>query len=101
MKRPLGDRVLVRRKKAEDTTQGGIIIPGSAQTELNEGVVLAVGGGYYDKQGNWNDLEVQEGEVVEFSKFGGVKVSISDYSPDGKKEELLVLKESEILLRNV
>lgn len=101
MKVPLGNRVLVRRKQADTKTESGLFIPEVAQTELFSGVVLAVGAGEVDQYGATTPLEVQVGEEVEFSKFGGVKVSISDYSADGKKEELLVLKESEILLRDV
>ena len=43
--RPLGDRVIVRRNDEEETTEGGIVIPGSAAEKPSQGEVLAVGPG--------------------------------------------------------
>ena len=40
--RPLHDRVLVRRKEEEETSAGGIVLPGSAQEKPNQGEVVAV-----------------------------------------------------------
>ena len=41
--RPLYDRVVVRRKEEEQTSAGGIVLPGSAQEKPNQGEVVAVG----------------------------------------------------------
>ena len=43
--RPLGDRVLVKRTDEEQTTEGGIVLPGSAAEKPSQGEVLAVGPG--------------------------------------------------------
>jgi len=43
--RPLGDRVLVKIKDAEDTTEGGILLPLTAQSKPQGGEVVAVGEG--------------------------------------------------------
>ena len=40
---PLGDRVLIQRVAAEESTKGGIILPDSAKEKPREGVVLAEG----------------------------------------------------------
>ena len=38
---PLGDRVLVKRSDEEETTAGGIVLPGSAAEKPSQGEVLA------------------------------------------------------------
>lgn len=43
--KPLGDRVLVKLKNAEEKTDGGILLPSSAQTKPQGGEVVAVGEG--------------------------------------------------------
>ena len=35
--RPLYDRVVVRRNEEEETSAGGIVLPGSAQEKPNQG----------------------------------------------------------------
>ena len=42
---PLGDRVLVKRSDEEETTAGGIVLPGSAAEKPSQGEVLAIGPG--------------------------------------------------------
>jgi len=88
--RPLHDRVLVRRAEAETKTAGGIIIPGTAEEKPAEGVVVAVGKGYVNDNGEVRALDVKEGDKVVFSKWAGTEVKI-----DG--EELMVMKESDII----
>ncbi|GMT47109.1 MAG: hypothetical protein IEMM0007_0675 [bacterium] len=46
--RPLHDRVLLRVEKEEKTT-AGIIIPDTAKERPKEGVIVAVGPGYYEE----------------------------------------------------
>lgn len=43
--KPLGDRVLVKIKTAEEKTVGGILLPTTAQTKPQGGEVVAVGEG--------------------------------------------------------
>lgn len=43
--KPLGDRVLVKIKAAEEKSVGGILLPSSAQTKPQGGEVVAVGEG--------------------------------------------------------
>ena len=38
---PLGDRVLVKRTDEEETSEGGIVLPGSAAEKPSQGEVLA------------------------------------------------------------
>ena len=85
---PLGERVLVRRVQEAETVRGGIIIPDTAKEKPQEGVVVAVGTGRYDK-GQHLPMTVKEGDRVLFGKYSG-----SDIKIDG--EEFLILKEEEI-----
>ena len=88
---PLGDRVLVRRTDEEETSEGGIVLPGSAAEKPSQGEVLAVGPGKANDKGEIQAVPVKAGDMVVFGQYAGsntVKV-------DG--EELVVLNENDIL----
>ena len=88
---PLGDRVLVRRTDEEETSEGGIVLPGSAAEKPSQGEVLAVGPGKTLDNGEVQAVAVKAGDMVVFGQYSGsntVKV-------DG--EELVVLNENDIL----
>ena len=86
---PLHDRVLLRRVEETETVRGGIIIPDTAKEKPQEGIVLAVGTGKFEK-GQTIPLAVKDGDRVLFGKYAGTEIKI-----DG--EELLILREEEIL----
>ena len=86
---PLHDRVLIRRVEEAETVRGGIIIPDSAKEKPQEGIVLAVGTGKFEK-GQTIPLAVKVDDRVLFGKYAGTEIKI-----DG--EELLILREEEIL----
>ena len=88
--RPLHDRVIVRRKEEEETSAGGIVLPGSAKEKPNQGEVLAVGNGKVLDNGDTRALDVKVGDVVVFGKYAG-----SD-TIDVEGEELVILSESDI-----
>jgi chaperonin GroES len=85
---PLHDRILLRRVAEAETVRGGIIIPDTAKEKPQEGIVVAVGIGRYEK-GQTIPLAVKEGDHVLFGKYAGSEIKI-----DG--EELLILKEDEV-----
>ncbi|MET0155615.1 MAG: co-chaperone GroES [Rickettsiales bacterium] len=87
---PLHDRVLVQRLEDESTTAGGIIIPDTAKEKPTRGKVVAVGKGGRSDSGNIIPLEVKEGDVVFFAKWGGTEVKIEG-------QEYLIMKESDII----
>lgn len=73
--RPLNDKVIVRPLTADEegtTSASGIIIPDSAKKEKPEqGIVIAVGPGKFDEDGEKRiPLDVKEGDRVVFSKYG-------------------------------
>jgi chaperonin GroES len=88
--RPLQDRVIVRRVKAEEKTKGGLIIPDTAKEKPVEAVVLAVGNGKVLEDGTVRKLDVVEGDRVLFGKYTGSEVKL-----DG--EDALILREEDIL----
>jgi chaperonin GroES len=88
--RPLHDRVVVRRLKAEEKTAGGIIIPDTAKEKPMEGEVIAVGPGARDEAGKLVPLDVKDGDHILFGKWSGTEVKL-----DG--EELLIMKETDIM----
>ena len=87
---PLHDRVLVRRIESEEKTKGGLIIPDSAKEKPAEGLIVAVGAGAKDEDGDRIAMDVKAGDRVLFGKWSGTEVTV-----DG--EELLIMKESDIL----
>ena len=87
---PLGDKVVVRRLEAEERTQGGIVLPDSAQEKPAEGRILSVGDGQQLPDGTRVEMQVSEGDRVMFASYAGTEVGI-----DG--DELLIMRESDIL----
>ena len=79
--KPLEERVLVQPLEAEQTTASGLVIPDTAKEKPQEGRVVATGPGRIDDKGNRVPLDVAEGDVVIFSKYGGTEVKYdgSDY----------------------
>ena len=88
--RPLHDRVVVRRIRAEEKTSGGIIIPDTVQEKPMEGEVIAVGPGARNEQGHVVELDVKKGDRILFGKWSGTEVKLSG-------EEFLIMKESDIM----
>lgn len=88
--RPLGDRILVKRIEAEETTQGGIIIPDNAKEKPMRAKVVAAGPGKTLSNGKVWPLSVKEGETVFFRQYAGSEMSI-----EGQNH--LILREDEVL----
>ncbi|XP_060188527.1 20 kDa chaperonin, chloroplastic-like [Lycium barbarum] len=87
--KPLGDRVLVKIKTAEEKTVGGILLPVSAQSKPNGGEVVAVGEGHSAGKTKV-DISVKTGAQIIYSKYAGTEVEF-----DGSKH--LILKEDDIV----
>ena len=51
MLQPIGDRVIVKVKKEEEETVGGIVLASNAKKKPTEGEVVAVGEGAYASNG--------------------------------------------------
>jgi len=91
--KPLGDRVVIQPKKAEEKTSSGIYLPSTASKEKPiSGVVVAVGGGK-TIDGNKIPLEVKVGDNVIYSEYAGTEIKVND-------EKYLIVREDDILAIN-
>jgi chaperonin GroES len=89
--KPLGDRVVIKKMEAEETTKSGIVLPGSAKEKPQIAEVVAVGpGGIVD--GKEVKMEVKVGDKVIISKYSGTDVKIDD-------QEYTILRQSDILAK--
>jgi chaperonin GroES len=89
--KPLGDRVVIKPRKPEEKTAGGIYLPETANKDKPLiGEVLAVGSGKLMEDGKRAPMEVKKGDEVIFSKYAGTEIKI-----DG--QEYLIMREEDIL----
>ena len=72
--KPLADRIVIKSLEAEQTTASGLVIPDTAKEKPQEGEVLAVGPGRIDDKGNRVPLDVNVGDRVIYSKYGGTEI---------------------------
>ena len=87
--KPLGDRIVAEVMEEEQTTASGIVLPDTAQEKPQRAKVLAVGSGHYEF-GHHVPLEVEVGDEILFSKYGGTEIK------EGGRD-YLILRESDIL----
>lgn len=71
--KPLGNRVLIERSKAQ-TSKGGILLPETAKEKPKEGTVVATGPGKTDENGKVIPLQVKVGDKVLFSSYAGTEI---------------------------
>ena len=91
---PLGDRLIVEALDEEETTTSGIVLPDTAKEKPQRGRVLAVGPGPRDEDGNFIKMELEEGDEIIFSKYGGTDIKLGS-------DEYLILRESDVLAKVV
>ena len=91
---PLGDRIIVEVLDEESTTASGIVLPDTAQEKPQRGKVLAVGPGPRDEDGEYISMDLEEGDEIIFSKYGGTEIKIG-------ADEVLILRESDVLAKVV
>ena len=88
--RPLGDKVLVQRVEAQNTTAGGIVLPDTAKEKPQRGEVVSVGDGKITEDGTKQKMQVKKGDMVLFTSYAGTEIKI-----EGK--EYLIMSESDIM----
>ncbi|MBP3811401.1 MAG: co-chaperone GroES [Clostridiales bacterium] len=87
--KPLGDKVVIKKLKAEETTKSGIILASAAQEKPQVAEIIAVGpGGVID--GNEIKMEVTVGQKVIIRDYAGTTVKL-----DG--EEVIIVRQEDIL----
>ena len=87
--KPLGDRVIIKRDEAETVTASGLYLAQAATEKPQSGIVVAVGEGKLDKDGNLVKVPVAVGDKVLYGKYGGTEIKV-----DG--EEVLIVRADEI-----
>jgi len=88
--RPLYDRIVVRRKAAQDKTASGLYIPDTNKEKPQEAEVIAVGEGKFNDQGNRMKLDVKKGDIILIGKYSGTEIKLDDV-------EYTILREDEVL----
>jgi len=92
--KPLGDRVVIQPKKAEEKTASGLYLPSTASKDKPiTGVVVAVGSGRANKDGVKVPLEVKVGDNVIYSEYAVTEIKIHE-------EKYLIVREDDILAIN-
>jgi chaperonin GroES len=89
---PLGDRLIVEALEEEETTASGIVLPDTAKEKPQRGRVMAVGPGGRDEDGNYIAMDLEVGDEIIYSKYGGTEVKVGN-------DEYLVLRESDVLAK--
>jgi chaperonin GroES len=86
---PLADRVVVKPLEESEQMRGGLYIPDTAKEKPQQGDVVAVGPGRFEKDKRV-PMDVKVGDKVLYGKYSGTEVTL-----DG--EQYLILRESDIL----
>jgi chaperonin GroES len=88
--KPLGDRIIVKPKEDDtSTTPSGLVIPDTAKEKPQLGDVMAVGPGEF-QDGERLPLDVKEGDIVVYSKYGGTEIKFEG-------QEFLILSSRDVL----
>src|SRR3989339_31669 len=88
--KPMGDHVIVKAKKEEET-KGGIILPATVDKDRPEqGEVVAVGPGKVLENGQRCSMDVTVGQGVVFKKYAPDEVKVEG-------EEHLVIRMDDII----
>ena len=90
MRKPLGERVVLKVQKGEEQAMGGIVIASNAKEKPTTGEVIAVGNGRILDNGQRVEPEVKVGQSVVFDKYAGSEVKYEG-------EEYLVIRENDII----
>ena len=86
---PLADRVMVKALEETEQMRGGLFIPDTAKEKPQQGEIIAVGPGRYEKNVRV-PMELKTGDKVLYGKYSGSEVTIDN-------EQYLILRESDVL----
>ena len=86
---PLSDRVVVKSLEETEQMRGGLYIPDTAKEKPQQGEIIAVGPGRYEKDKKV-PMELKVGDKVLYGKYSGSEVTIDN-------EQYLILRESDVL----
>ena len=83
--KPLGARVVIKKMDAEEKTEAGLLLSGTAKAKPHKEEVLYVGPGTNDEP-----IELKVGDLVIFSRYGGNELKY-------KGEEYTIISQKDIL----
>jgi len=86
---PLSDRVVVKASEETEQMRGGLFIPDTAKEKPQQGEIIAVGPGRYEKDVRV-PMELKVGDKVLYGKYSGTEVTIDN-------NQYLILRESDVL----
>src|SRR6478609_4267899 len=86
---PLADRVVGKALEATEQMRGGMYIPDTAKEKPQQGEIIAVGPGRFEKDKRV-PMDFKGGDRVLYGKYSGTEVTIDN-------EPLLILRESDVL----
>jgi chaperonin GroES len=86
---PLADRVVVKALEETESMRGGLYIPDTAKEKPQQGEIVAVGPGRFEKDKRV-PMEVKVGDKVLYGKYSGTEVTIEG-------DVYLILRESDVL----
>jgi chaperonin GroES len=86
---PLADRVVVKALEDTEQMRGGLFIPDTAKEKPQQGEIMAVGPGRYEKDVRV-PMELKVGDKVLYGKYSGTEVTIDN-------NQYLILRESDVL----
>ena len=89
MIKPLGDRVLIKMKEAEETTKSGIILTTGSKEKPQIAEVVEVGPGE-KVDGKIQEMYVKKGDNVYVSKYAGTEVNYEG-------QDYIIVKQDDIL----
>jgi len=88
--RPIDNKIIIRPRKPEEVTKGGLFIPDAARDKaIHDGEVIAVGPGRLKSDGTRIEMKVKVGDNVVYNEFAGVEI-------DWEGEKLLVMADHDV-----
>jgi chaperonin GroES len=87
--RPLADHVVIRPIEETAEKKGSLFIPDTAKEKPQQGEVIAVGPGRFEK-GQRAPMELAVGNRVLYGKYSGTEVVIDQH-------EYLIVRENDVL----
>lgn len=86
---PLADRVVIKPLEEAEQMRGGLYIPDTAKEKPQQGEIIAVGPGRFEKDKRV-PMDVKVGDKVLYGKYSGTEVTVEG-------EQYLILRESDVL----
>src|SRR5688500_13053630 len=86
---PLADRVVVKATEESEQMRGGLYIPDTAKEKPQQGEILAVGPGRFEKDKRV-PMELKVGDKVLYGKYSGTEMTVNG-------EQVLIVRERDLL----